>query len=109
MSSPISPSSASWLAFLALLLAAPIRLDPSAHGRHGRGPVDALGKRAADGAASRGCACSGARRGVIKHGIRMSAMPAWGTTPEDPDIRELVAFLERMPAVTAEDYQRMTR
>lgn len=36
-------------------------------------------------------------------------MPAWGTTPEDPDIRELVAFLERMPAVTAEDYQRMTR
>lgn len=46
---------------------------------------------------------------VIKHGIKMSAMPAWGTTFEDPDIWELVAFLERMPALTAGDYARMTR
>jgi mono/diheme cytochrome c family protein len=46
---------------------------------------------------------------VIKHGIKMSAMPAWGTTLEDPAIWELVAFIERMPEMTAEDYQRLTR
>ncbi len=46
---------------------------------------------------------------IIKHGIKMSAMPAWGTTYEDPDLWELVAFLERQPAMTSEDYQRMTR
>jgi mono/diheme cytochrome c family protein len=46
---------------------------------------------------------------VIKHGIKMSAMPAWGTTLEDPAIWELVAFLEKMPAMSAEDYQRLTR
>jgi mono/diheme cytochrome c family protein len=46
---------------------------------------------------------------VIKHGIKMSAMPAWGTTLEDPAIWELVAFIERLPAMSAEDYQRLTR
>ena len=46
---------------------------------------------------------------VIKHGIKMSAMPAWGTTLEDPAIWELVAFIERMPAMSPEDYQRLTR
>ena len=46
---------------------------------------------------------------VIKHGIKMSAMPAWGPTLEDPAIWELVAFIERMPALSAEDYQRLTR
>jgi mono/diheme cytochrome c family protein len=46
---------------------------------------------------------------VIKHGIKMSAMPAWGTSLEDPAIWELVAFLERMPAMTPEDYRRLTR
>lgn len=46
---------------------------------------------------------------IIKHGIKMSAMPAWGATLEDPAVWELVAFLERLPAMTAEDYQRMRR
>jgi mono/diheme cytochrome c family protein len=46
---------------------------------------------------------------VIKHGIKMSAMPAWGTALEDPAIWELVAFLERMPAMSPEDYRRLTR
>lgn len=46
---------------------------------------------------------------VIKHGIKMSAMPAWGTTLEDPAIWELVAFLQQLPAMSAEDYQRLTR
>lgn len=46
---------------------------------------------------------------VIKHGIKMSAMPAWGTNLDDPAIWELVAFVERLPAMTPEDYQRLTR
>ncbi|HXB19467.1 MAG TPA: cytochrome c [Steroidobacteraceae bacterium] len=46
---------------------------------------------------------------VIKHGIKMSAMPAWGTTLDDPAIWELVAFIERMPAISPEDYQHLTR
>ncbi|HEY2274943.1 MAG TPA: cytochrome c [Steroidobacteraceae bacterium] len=46
---------------------------------------------------------------VIKHGIKMSAMPAWGTTLADPAIWELVAFIERIAAMTPEDYQRLTR
>lgn len=46
---------------------------------------------------------------IIKHGIKMSAMPAWGTTLEEPDIWQLVAFLEQLPAMTPADYQRMTR
>jgi mono/diheme cytochrome c family protein len=46
---------------------------------------------------------------IIKHGIKMSAMPAWGTTLEDPAIWEVVAFLEQLPAMTPSDYQRMTR
>lgn len=46
---------------------------------------------------------------IIKHGIKMSAMPAWGTTLEDPAIWELVAFLVQMPQMTPQDYQRLTR
>ncbi len=36
-------------------------------------------------------------------------MPAWGVTLEDPAIWELVAFLERMPGMTPEDYGRLRR
>jgi mono/diheme cytochrome c family protein len=39
----------------------------------------------------------------------MSAMPAWGTSLEDPAIWELVALVERLPAMSPEDYQRLTR
>jgi mono/diheme cytochrome c family protein len=46
---------------------------------------------------------------TIKHGIKMSAMPAWGTTLADPEIWELVAFLQQLPAMSPEDYQRLTR
>jgi mono/diheme cytochrome c family protein len=39
----------------------------------------------------------------------MSAMPAWGTALDDAAIWELVAFIERLPAMSPEDYQRLTR
>jgi mono/diheme cytochrome c family protein len=36
---------------------------------------------------------------TIKHGIKMSAMPAWGKTLDDSAIWDLVAFVKQMPAL----------
>ncbi|MFB8828766.1 c-type cytochrome [Azotobacter sp. CWF10] len=44
---------------------------------------------------------------VIKHGIKATAMPAWGRSMDDPYIWELVAFLGRLPSLDAESYRRM--
>ncbi|HEY2144943.1 MAG TPA: cytochrome c [Steroidobacteraceae bacterium] len=45
---------------------------------------------------------------IVKHGIKMSAMPAWGKTLDDMAIWDVVAFLRKMPGMTPEAYQRMT-
>ena len=42
---------------------------------------------------------------VIKHGIKMSAMPAWGPTHSDERIWGMVAFVRRLPELTPEQYQ----
>jgi mono/diheme cytochrome c family protein len=44
---------------------------------------------------------------VIKHGIKMSAMPAWGKSMGDSYIWGLVAFLKRMPVMTPTEYREM--
>jgi mono/diheme cytochrome c family protein len=44
---------------------------------------------------------------IIKHGIKMSAMPAWGKTLEDAEIWDIVAFVRKIPNMTAEDYQQL--
>jgi len=41
---------------------------------------------------------------VIKHGIKASAMPAWGTRMEDSYVWDIVAFLRKLPSMTAEQY-----
>jgi mono/diheme cytochrome c family protein len=46
---------------------------------------------------------------TIKHGIKMSAMPAWGKTLDDAAIWDLVAFLRQMPAMTPETYQQLSK
>jgi mono/diheme cytochrome c family protein len=46
---------------------------------------------------------------VIKHGIKMSAMPAWGKTLDDAAIWAVVAFVRKLPSLSAEDYQQLTR
>ena len=46
---------------------------------------------------------------IIKHGIKMSAMPAWGKTLEDAEIWDLVAFVRKMPNMTAEDYRQLAQ
>jgi mono/diheme cytochrome c family protein len=42
---------------------------------------------------------------VIKHGIKMSAMPAWGSSHDDPTIWSMVAFLRKLPELSPEQYK----
>lgn len=45
---------------------------------------------------------------IIKHGIKASGMPAWGITHEDERIWAMVAFLQKLPDLTPEQYQILT-
>jgi cytochrome c553 len=42
---------------------------------------------------------------VIKHGIKMSAMPAWGSSHDDATIWSMVAFLQKLPGLTPAEYK----
>jgi len=42
---------------------------------------------------------------VIKHGIKATAMPAWGKSMEDEYIWGMVAFLRKLPQMDAEQYE----
>jgi mono/diheme cytochrome c family protein len=46
---------------------------------------------------------------TVKHGIKMSAMPAWGKTLNDAAIWDLVAFLRQIPEMTPETYQELSK
>jgi mono/diheme cytochrome c family protein len=46
---------------------------------------------------------------IIKHGIKMSAMPAWGKTLDDAAIWEIVSFVRKMPDMTPETYQQLSQ
>ena len=46
---------------------------------------------------------------VIKHGIKMSGMPAWGMTHDDSSIWGLVAFLRKMPDLTPAQYRALAK
>ncbi|MBR0965539.1 cytochrome c [Bradyrhizobium diazoefficiens] len=41
---------------------------------------------------------------VVKHGIKMTGMPAWGVTHDDDLIWDVVAFLRKLPELTVEQY-----
>ena len=45
---------------------------------------------------------------TIKHGIKMSAMPAWSGTLNDEAIWDIVAFLRQMPSMSPETYQQLS-
>jgi len=42
---------------------------------------------------------------VIKHGIKLTAMPAWGKTHDDQLIWDMVAFIRQLPKLNAAQYQ----
>ena len=46
---------------------------------------------------------------VIKHGIKATGMPAWGRSMEDDYIWDMVAFLQHLPALSAEQYAEEVR
>jgi mono/diheme cytochrome c family protein len=45
---------------------------------------------------------------IIKHGIKMSAMPAWGKSHDDATIWGIVAFLRKLPTLTPDEYRALT-
>ncbi|HEY5411904.1 MAG TPA: cytochrome c [Caulobacteraceae bacterium] len=44
---------------------------------------------------------------VVKNGVKMTGMPAWGATESDGRIWDIVAFLEAMPDMKPRDFQRL--
>lgn len=42
---------------------------------------------------------------VIKHGVKMSAMPAWGSSHDDATIWSMVAFLKTLPDLSPQAYR----
>ena len=42
---------------------------------------------------------------VIKHGLKMTGMPAWGLTHDDERIWSLVAFLQKLPSLSPDQYR----
>ncbi len=41
---------------------------------------------------------------IVKHGVRMSGMPAFGPSHDEQRIWAIVAFVKALPAMTPEDY-----
>lgn len=46
---------------------------------------------------------------IIKHGLKMTAMPAWGTTHSDAEIWNMVAFLQKSPSMSPQQYHMLTQ
>jgi mono/diheme cytochrome c family protein len=46
---------------------------------------------------------------IVKHGIKMSAMPAWGKSLDDAAIWDIVAFLRQMPNMSPETYRQWSK
>lgn len=42
---------------------------------------------------------------IIKHGLKMTGMPAWGVTHDDRSIWAIVAFLQRLPELPRQQYE----
>ncbi len=45
---------------------------------------------------------------IVKHGVKMSGMPAWGATHDDGRMWAMVAFLQQLPRLTPAQYQILT-
>lgn len=46
---------------------------------------------------------------VVKHGIKMTGMPAWGVTHKDEILWDIVAFLRKMPELKADEYHALVK
>ena len=46
---------------------------------------------------------------VVKHGIKMTGMPAWGVTHDDDLLWDVVAFVRKLPELTPEQYEALVK
>jgi mono/diheme cytochrome c family protein len=46
---------------------------------------------------------------VVKHGLKMTGMPAWGVTHDDEMLWDVVAFLRKLPDLSADQYQALVK
>ena len=46
---------------------------------------------------------------VIKHGVKMTGMPAWGVTHGDELLWDVVAFVRKLPELTPEQYDTLVK
>ncbi|HEX7054082.1 MAG TPA: cytochrome c [Burkholderiales bacterium] len=44
---------------------------------------------------------------IVKHGIKMTGMPAWGTTHDDETLWGVVAFLRKLPGMDEQRYREL--
>ena len=42
---------------------------------------------------------------VLKHGVKMSGMPAWGPTHSDDELWSITAFVQQLPKLDAQQYK----
>jgi mono/diheme cytochrome c family protein len=46
---------------------------------------------------------------IVKHGIKMSGMPAFGPTHDDRELLQIVAFVRQLPHLKGDEYLAMVR
>ena len=46
---------------------------------------------------------------VVKHGIKMTGMPAWGVTHDEDLLWDVVAFVRKLPELTPEQYETLVK
>jgi mono/diheme cytochrome c family protein len=46
---------------------------------------------------------------IVKHGVKMTGMPAWGVTHDDELLWNVVAFVRKLPKLTPEQYETMVK
>lgn len=46
---------------------------------------------------------------IVKHGVKMTGMPAWGVTHNDELLWDVVAFVDRLPELTPEQYETLVK
>lgn len=46
---------------------------------------------------------------IVKHGVKFTGMPAWPAQQRDDEVWAVVAFLQKLPRLSARDYHELTR
>ena len=46
---------------------------------------------------------------IVKHGVKMTGMPAWGVTHDDDLLWDVVAFVRKLPELTPEQYEALVK